>query len=685
MNKKIITTTAIAGILLLLLAVLPASAAIQATSVEIRGTVYNDAVGENTTSWDANNFAGFWYDFKGNLKSESLTITPGISGGGDRTIDENELSYTATKQLRTYKVYSNEGKYVQDGLDSTGAAVNNGTHYAVVGWQGERYIALKGDAKKLVKLVLEQRSTDKKTLTIGETWDIGAGWTLMAQSIDVNATPRQAQLVLSKDGAQLADEVINDGEVFTYRNDTGNKTNAPLFVTYVDSIFVGETSMVQIKYTWAVSTDVLEIKNGDIYGVMEVTDAQVSHVTLENKDTAITLGQDSIVDIMGELKFKVADSDTLRFHPMVTCTEPGTYEVRGAIYNDTASEITTYWDANNFAGFWYDLKNNLKSESLTITPGVICSADRTIEDRDLTYTTVRQLREYKVHSNEGKYVQDGLDSNGNVVTAGSHYAVVGWQGEKYIALKGDAKKLVKQVLEQGSTDKKTLTVEETWDIGDAWTLMAQAIDTKATPRQVWLVLSKDGVKLDDSVVADGEVFTYRKDIGGKSDAPLFVTYVDSIFAGATSDMVQLKYTWAVSTDVLEIKSGDTYGVMEVYGATNVAQIVLKNKDNDITLDKDSTVDIMGELKFKVADSNTLRFYPMVKYVIVEGEEPPPASPYTDTDGDGVPDSWDLDNSTPTGYWTDSRGRGRMFGDMNGDGKYSSADALIILQYAVGKI
>ena len=57
----------------------------------------------------------------------------------------------------------------------------------------------------------------------------------------------------------------------------------------------------------------------------------------------------------------------------------------------------------------------------------------------------------------------------------------------------------------------------------------------------------------------------------------------------------------------------------------------------------------------------------------------------DIDDDGVPDIWDLDNSTPAGYWTDSDGRGRMWGDMNGDGKLTSADALLLLQAVVGKI
>ena len=54
----------------------------------------------------------------------------------------------------------------------------------------------------------------------------------------------------------------------------------------------------------------------------------------------------------------------------------------------------------------------------------------------------------------------------------------------------------------------------------------------------------------------------------------------------------------------------------------------------------------------------------------------------DSDADGVPDAWDAEPNTPIGYWTDSQGRGRLLGDMNGDGKLSSVDALMILQMAV---
>lgn len=91
-----------------------------------------------------------------------------------------------------------------------------------------------------------------------------------------------------------------------------------------------------------------------------------------------------------------------------------------------------------------------------------------------------------------------------------------------------------------ATEKKTLAVGESWDIGDGWVLNAQSIDAKSTPRQAWLVLSKDGFKKDDKVVSAGETYIYMEENKeGKTDVPRLVIFVGAVFAGATSDFVQL--------------------------------------------------------------------------------------------------------------------------------------------------
>ncbi len=659
MNKKITIVALVA--LMLLTAALPASAAIQATSVEIRGEVLDNATSRHVpnatgcfpatceASWNAYNFAGFWYDLKNGLMSENMTIID--LSTDNRTIQQKGLWYNTTKQLVQYKVNeANTILTVEQALDTSGNKVSAGGNYSKIGWQAEPYVALNGKAKKLVKLIIEQgkATSEKKTLTIGETWDVGGGWILAAQSIDAKATPRQAWLVLSKDGVKKDDKVTAQGTVYTYvEKSLGGESDVPIFVTYIDSVFAGATSdMVQLRYTWAVDTSVTEVKGGDKFGVMKVNDAGDTTLKLWNEDSSISLSKDATTDIMGNVKFKVADSDTARFYPVVTRTTPGIHEVRGAVYDNSTSPYypstvctqgpgcEASWNAYNFAGFWYDLKNGLMSENMTIID--LSTDNRTIQQKGLWYNTTKQLVQYKVNeANTILTVEQALDTSGNKVSAGGNYSKIGWQAEPYVALNGKAKKLVKLIIEQGkaTSEKKTLTIGETWDVGGGWILAAQSIDAKATPRQAWLVLSKDGVKKDDKVTAQGTVYTYvEKSLGGESDVPIFVTYIDSVFAGATSDMVQLRYTWAVDTSVTEVKGGDKFGVMKVNDAGDTT-LRLWNEDSSMSLSKDATTDIMGNMKFKVADSDTARFYPMVEYEI-KGITPP-GTP-TATPGVGTP-------------------------------------------------
>jgi S-layer protein (TIGR01567 family) len=291
-------------------------------------------------------------------------------------------------------------------------------------------------------------------------------------------------------------------------------------------------------------------------------------------------------------------------------------EIRGSVvsFPGSLSDFTPrLWDASNFAGFWYDLKDNLKTERLQVLSVNNRIIDGTSGSEQLVYTTTKTFKTLKVVEN-GRI--SGTDSDILKINASGTgaYSILGWQGVPYIAVKGNAKKLASLVIEQGnaSSDKKTLAVGEPWDIGNGWTLTAQSINATASPRQVHLNLSKNGIYLDGAFIAQGNVYVYTEaSFAGESDVPLFITYVDSVFAGATNDMVQLRYTWAISTSVTEIKSGDVYGNMEVTSAGSDT-LVLKNKDKSVDLAQGGTIDILGDMKFRVADSSTdLRYYPMV--------------------------------------------------------------------------
>jgi hypothetical protein len=58
-------------------------------------------------------------------------------------------------------------------------------------------------------------------------------------------------------------------------------------------------------------------------------------------------------------------------------------------------------------------------------------------------------------------------------------------------------------------ESKSLLPGETWDMGSGYSIKVNALDGKATPKQVWISLESEGKKLDDSVITEGKIYTYR--------------------------------------------------------------------------------------------------------------------------------------------------------------------------------
>ncbi|MFA4956961.1 MAG: S-layer protein domain-containing protein [Candidatus Methanoperedens sp.] len=619
MTKRILTV--VLAVLMLLLVAYPASAAIQATTVEVRGAVVSTVTDGNTdVAWDAQSFAGFYYDLKNDRSTEKLYFDQALSTYATaRSVDKTHLWYTTGKAYVDFKANEKEG---------VGITTTTDTKYPLVGWQAERWIAVKNNSNKIAKLAFEMNKEDKKTLTTGETWALGSGYELTINAIDARTTPRQVWFTLKKDGA-VVDEGIGqapDGSTLSakqkavyYKTKTIlGESDALLFTVYVDTIFSGATSdMVQFKYAWLIDeSSAKEIKSADTFGVFEVRTANKDKIELSNENS-VSLSKNSETTLMGNMKFKVADSDTLRFYPFVSYTNAGTYEVRGSVV-DAAKTPTTMasWNPQGFAGFYYDLKNDRSTEKLYFDQALSTYATaRSVDKTHLWYTTGKAYVDFKANEKEGV---------GITTTTDTKYPLVGWMAERWIAVKNNSNKIAKLAFEMNKEDKKTLTTGETWALGSGYELTINAIDARTTPRQVWFTLKKDGAVVDEGIgqAPDGStlsakqkaVYYKTKTILGESDALLFTVYVDTIFSGATSDMVQFKYAWLIDeSSAKEIKSADTFGVFEVRTA-NKDKIELSN-ENSVSLSKNSETTLMGEIKFKVADSDTLRFYPKVDYVI----------------------------------------------------------------------
>ena len=121
---------------------------------------------------------------------------------------------------------------------------------------------------------------------------------------------------------------------------------------------------------------------------------------------------------------------------------------------------------------------------------------------------------------------------------------------------------------------------------------------------------------EDNTTAEKQKAVYIKTmtIQGESDALLFTIYVDRIFSGPTSDMAQFKYGWLFDPDsTKEISAGDVFDSFEVREATS-NNIRLTN-EKIVSLAKNTESILLGKISLRIADNDTLRFYPKVDYVI----------------------------------------------------------------------
>jgi len=100
----------------------------------------------------------------------------------------------------------------------------------------------------------------------------------------------------------------------------------PIIAVRVENVFSGrETSAAFTEGIFQVSESYTSASSNNRYGIMEITTASASGIEMRN-DNSFTLSQGSIIDVMGDMKFIVADNSTLRFAPMVIKEE--LHEVR---------------------------------------------------------------------------------------------------------------------------------------------------------------------------------------------------------------------------------------------------------------------------------------------------------------------------------------------------------------------
>ena len=259
------------------------------------------------------------------------------------------------------------------------------------------------------------------------------------------------------------------------------------------------------------------------------------------------------------------------------------------------------WTPQTFSGFFYDLKNDVGTENLTVR---LQKSGRSIDSGDLIYST---------------YVQDMYFE----FSGWGSYQVIGFMADKYFAgykandngIFDNDRSLIndgqlRKVL-MDSDAESTITTGSVLSLEEGYELRIKQIDLNGN--KVYLALAKDGEEVDSKVVSPeglkSATYQYKVDIAGE-DTPLVLAHISNVFASAESALVTVDGLFQISDTFAAVEDGGKYNKMKVTSVSDTG--VEMDNDDSLTLRKGSTTKIFGNVGFLVADANEIRFAPVVE-------------------------------------------------------------------------
>ena len=609
-------------------------------SVEVRGAVAGTINGQsnlvdNTFTWNPQNFAGFFYDIKKDLGTESLKFV----------LTDNKLSGDSPYGI-TYTTTAQNKDYERDLWGS----------YKIIGFGAAKYFAGYNEGADVASNIFYSESTDKNslsseqlekilidddsemTVTSGTPLKLEEGYELAIKSIDIDGN--KVYLELSKNGAVVDSKVVSpskDGateadKTYYYKNPAvGEQKKLVTVGVHFKNAFRGaDSNLATIDGEWQISDAATEVKADTQYDKMTIrtVDAKAGSITMDNKDNAITLSKNKDTTLTGDIKIKTADNDTSRFYIYKTITQSGDYQIRGAVAGTVngASNLVDNsftWDPQTFAGFFYDIKKDLGTENLKF---VLTGDNKLSGDAPygVTYTTTVQNKAFER-------------------TLWGSYKIIGFQAERYFAGYNEGADVASNLFYSESTDKNSLSSEQVEKVlidakdestvtsgtplklGEGYELAIKSIDIDGN--KVYLELSKNGAVVDSKVVSPSKTDATEVDktyyyknpaVGEQKKLVTIGVHFKNAFRGADSNLASIDGVWQISDTPIEVKADTQYQKMTIRAVdANAGTITMDNKDNAVTLSKNKDVVLMPGVSIQTADNDTLRFF-IYKPVTIEG-------------------------------------------------------------------
>lgn len=604
-----ISSRRIGLILSIMLITIVSMAQIPSEIAEIRGHIAT-AEGE----WNAEDFGWFVYDLKEGMGSESLFITP--SG---RTIEEGKLIYSCRAVAKRFE-YESWGQYLW------------------IGFLGKRYLAgysegpITEDISSLEKGELREiliDSDDRYTISSEKPLILGKGYSVALNGVSDDG--RKAFIELLRDGSTLDRAVVEEGSTYVWKHP---ETDIPLVMLHIRTGMHGrDEDKVDVDGIFQVSTSpAVVLTDGTTIGLLKVNDISGDGIELRNRDD-IALSPDSLVHLAGGLALRVMDRTSLMYYPVGIYTEYGRYMIRGPVFHesdlhvqkiieDIPAYVSTVWDYRNYAGFYFDDKDMIGSETFVLNGSsrrvvprfgpivpVVINGSVIGSMRGMLYYTYIQPKRFERES-WGEYY--ALSLFGELWFAGYGKNTSSEIGGKNMF---EYERLGRVLIDTDAQD--IATAGNIYFFRDGYSLLIRDVGKD----RIFVSLLKNNRIVDNSTISSNSTYVYKRDLFDIKDLPVLAVHVGEIFRDGERQIAVIDGVFQISDQIyLPIEGGSKIGDMVIFTTPKGVYTV---NDESKSLGKGSSVEIWPEypgvtrgLYLAIADNDSLRYFPYtVAYVV----------------------------------------------------------------------
>jgi len=549
--------------------------------------------------WHARDFGWFYYDLDKDIGGETLSIE--LKG---RLAEKGHIVYNS-------RVWEDEFEYEPWGT------------YQAVAFLGKRYLAgypesdLTKEVSSLEKGYLREVLIDDDEihgLSTNSTLPLLGGYVLALS--EISKSNEEASLVLLKNGKPVDVAVVSEGDSYVFKLE-----DIPVIMVHVSNIMRSEDSgIVEVNGVFQIGDiPAFALAEGDRLDNMEVT--AISHQGLELKNHRdLNLLRDSLVGLADGLMITVVNSSILLYYPTGVISEYGYHEIRGPVFSADSRvpanlgqykvEAEASWDPSNFSGFYFDSEKMIGTETLLLLDTV----DRTIPP------VMSKLENDTLVAEGLQYISNVQEQPFEFPSWGS-YLVISLYGQPWFAGYGpaasapiDQKDLLGQdylsqvLIDSGDSTKavagNVFRLKEDYDfiIGDVGN------------DSILVQMLKAGRLVDTSVVRSNTTYVYKKDMADLDDVPLILLHVQNIFSNSSEKLAIIDGIFQISETTIPVEESLDLGETAILLSN--PQIVVIGNPEKINLNRDSSTNLWPGLGLRVADNDTLRYYPFsVEYVV----------------------------------------------------------------------